>query len=309
MLGSFGDDILEVLRNIEDDGLTKTERLIGGPQGARITVHGKGAEKREMLNLCANNYLGLANHRDVREGAIHALNHYGYGMASVRFICGTLDLHRELETAVARYLRKDDAILFAACFDANGGLFEALLTEEDAIISDALNHASIIDGVRLSKARRYRYQTSDMDYLETQLKQAVADGARFRLIVTDGVFSMDGYIAPLQEICDLAETYDALVFVDDSHAVGFVGEHGRGTPEYCGVEGRVERSRGRLVPLGQELRAVPLNDVAREHSRVDGGVGGGQPCVDEYLARAREALVERRGHGLTPSSAVIPCSP
>ncbi|KKB86125.1 2-amino-3-ketobutyrate CoA ligase [Devosia limi DSM 17137] len=204
--------------------MLKRERQITGPQGGRIAVG-----PRTMVNLCANNYLGLADHPEIAKAAIDAIQHYGFGMASVRFICGTLDLHRELEQATARFLGKDDSILFAACFDANGGLFESLLGPEDAIISDALNHASIIDGVRLSKARRYRYASSDMNDLEAQLKQAISDGSRFRLIVTDGVFSMDGHIAKLAEIRALADRYDAIIAVDDCHATGHLGPGGRGT--------------------------------------------------------------------------------
>ena len=214
--------ISETLREIEAEGLTKRERQIGGPQSGRIAVNG-----REMINLCANNYLGLAHHPEIEAAAKQAIDAYGFGMSSVRFICGTQTLHRELERAIARYLGKDDAILFAACFDANGGIFETLLSADDAIISDSLNHASIIDGVRLSKARRFRFANSDMDELETRLKQAEADGARFKLVVTDGVFSMDGYVAKLPEICALAERYGALVMVDDCHATGHLGDKGQ----------------------------------------------------------------------------------
>lgn len=235
MQTGYLDHLRTVLADIEAQGLMKRERLITSPQGGQVTVAGASGP-RQMVNLCANNYLGLADHPDIADAAAAALEQYGFGMASVRFICGTLDLHRELETAIARYLQKDDAILFAACFDANGALFETLLTEDDAIISDSLNHASIIDGVRLSKARRYRFQTSDMDDLETQLKQAVADNARFRLIVTDGVFSMDGYIAKLPEIRALADKYGAIIAVDDCHATGHLGPQGRGTGALTGAE-------------------------------------------------------------------------
>ncbi|WP_439599807.1 glycine C-acetyltransferase [Devosia sp.] len=231
MQTGYLDHLRTVLADIEAQGLMKRERQITSPQGGQVTVAG-----RQMVNLCANNYLGLADHPAIADAAAVALEQYGFGMASVRFICGTLDLHRELETAVARYLGKDDAILFAACFDANGALFETLLTEDDAIISDSLNHASIIDGVRLSKARRYRFQTSDMDDLETQLQQAVADKARFRLIVTDGVFSMDGYVAKLPEIRALADKYGAIIAVDDCHATGHLGPEGRGTGALTGAE-------------------------------------------------------------------------
>ena len=235
MQTGYLDHLRTVLADIEAQGLMKRERLITSPQGGQVTVAGASGP-RQMVNLCANNYLGLADHPDIADAAAAALEQYGFGMASVRFICGTLDLHRELETAIARYLQKDDAILFAACFDANGALFETLLTEDDAIISDSLNHASIIDGVRLSKARRYRFQTSDIDDLETQLKQAVADNARFRLIVTDGVFSMDGYIAKLPEIRALADKYGAIIAVDDCHATGHLGPQGRGTGALTGAE-------------------------------------------------------------------------
>jgi len=233
MYATFKDHVAQELAGIEEAGLTKRERGIRGPQRAEITADGA-----EVLNFCANNYLGLADDPRILAAARTALDEWGYGLASVRFICGTQDQHLELERRLADFLGTDDAILYSSCFDANGGVFETLFSAEDAIISDELNHASIIDGIRLSKARRLRYRNRDMADLEEQLR-AAAD-ARFRVIVTDGVFSMDGYIAPLAEICDLAERYDALVFVDDSHAVGFVGENGRGTPELCGVADRVD---------------------------------------------------------------------
>jgi glycine C-acetyltransferase len=214
--------------------------VLGSPQQPVVRL----ADGRELVNLCANNYLALANHPSIREAAHRALDRYGYGMASVRFICGTQDLHRDLEARIARFLGTEDAILYSSCFDANGGLFEALLGEEDAIISDALNHASIIDGVRLSKAQRLRYANDDMADLEARLVEA--RGARFRLVATDGVFSMDGTIANLGAICDLADRHGAMVMVDDSHAVGFVGEKGRGTPEHRGVLGRVDLLTGTL---------------------------------------------------------------
>jgi glycine C-acetyltransferase len=228
---------LERLRSdlaaLREQGLYKRERVLTSPQGA--VVH---AGDRDVINLCANNYLGLANHPAVRAAAERALEELGYGMASVRFICGTQQIHKTLEERLARYLGTEDVILYSSCFDANGGLFETLLDERDAVISDALNHASIIDGIRLCKAQRYRYANSDMAELEQCLKQA--QGARTRLIATDGVFSMDGFIAKLREICDLAARYDALVMVDDSHATGFMGPTGRGTPEHCGVAQRVD---------------------------------------------------------------------
>ena len=228
------------LAAIRSAGTFKGERLIGTPQGVRIRLQ----DGREVLNLCANNYLGLAQHPDVRAAAHEALDRWGYGLASVRFICGTQSVHKQLETKLSEFLGTEDTILYSSCFDANGGLFETLLGPEDAIISDELNHASIIDGVRLCKAQRFRYRNNDMADLEAKLREA--SGARFRLIATDGVFSMDGYIANLHAICDLAERHDALVMVDDSHAVGFMGAHGRGTHEHCGVMGRVDIITGTL---------------------------------------------------------------
>jgi glycine C-acetyltransferase len=233
MYGEFRDHLTAELDGIEQAGLTKRERGIRGPQKAEIVADGA-----DVLNFCANNYLGLADDPRLLEAARGALDEWGYGMASVRFICGTQEQHLELERRLSDFLGTEDTILYSSCFDANGGVFETLFGPDDAIISDALNHASIIDGIRLSKARRLRYANRDMADLETQLKSA-AD-ARFRVVVTDGVFSMDGYLAPLREICDLAERYDALVFVDDSHAVGFVGAGGRGTPELAGVADRVD---------------------------------------------------------------------
>jgi glycine C-acetyltransferase len=221
------------LQGLTGQGLYKKERVLGGPQGGVVTVAG-----HEVINLCANNYLGLANHPAVRAAAQRALDEYGYGMASVRFICGTQELHKQLEGRLARFLGTEDVILYSSCFDANGGLFETLLDERDAVISDSLNHASIIDGIRLCKAQRHRYANNDMAELEECLKQA--GGARTRLIATDGVFSMDGTVANLRAICDLADRYDALVMVDDSHATGFMGPGGRGTPEHCGVASRID---------------------------------------------------------------------
>ncbi len=234
------DDLRGRLHDIREAGLYKSEHLISTPQSAHVGVAGRG----EVLNLCANNYLGLADHPAILEAAHAALERWGYGMASVRFICGTQEAHRELEERLATFLGTEAAILFGSCFDANGGLFEALLGPEDAIISDALNHASIIDGIRLCKARRLRFANGDMDELEARLREA--GDARHRLIATDGVFSMDGYYARLPEICDLAERHNAIVMVDDSHAVGFVGEGGRGTPELHGVMGRVDIITGTL---------------------------------------------------------------
>ena len=234
MYGKFQNFLQETLGEIRANNLYKNERIISSPQKPRLTL----ANGQELLNMCANNYLGLADHPEIVKAASEAMERYGFGLGSVRFICGTQELHKELEAQVADFTGMDDAILYSSCFDANGGLFETLLGPEDAVISDALNHASIIDGIRLCKAQRFRYANGDMEDLENKLKEAV--NARFRLIATDGVFSMDGTIAPLKEICDLAERYDALVMVDDSHAAGFMGENGRGSLEYRGVLGRVD---------------------------------------------------------------------
>jgi len=279
MLAGMSDAFLRHVRasldEIEAAGLMKRERLLTGPQGGHIRVKAAGGA-RDMLNLCANNYLGLADHPDIIAAAKSAMDEFGFGMASVRFICGAEILHRELEQAIARHLNKDDAIIFAACFDANGGVFEALFDEADAIISDSLNHASIIDGVRLSKARRYRYANSDMNELEDRLKSADADGARFKVIATDGVFSMDGYVAKLPEICGLADRYGALVLIDDAHATGHLGEKGRGTPALTGVGDRIDIVTG---TFGKTL---------------GGGMGGfiaaAQPIVDLLRQRARPYL-------------------
>src|SRR5689334_14713189 len=229
MLAEFERQASQTLEQIKSQGLFKTERIITTPQDAHIAVAGG----KRVLNMCANNYLGLADHPALIAAAKEALDTHGFGMASVRFICGTQDIHKELEAALTKFLGTEDTILYPSCFDANGGLFETLLGAEDAVISDELNHASIIDGVRLCKAQRYRYKNSDMADLEAQLQAADAAGVRFKLISTDGVFSMDGVIAQLDKICDLAERYDALVHVDDSHATGVVGAHGRGTAEHC----------------------------------------------------------------------------
>ena len=221
------------LENLKTQGLYKSERVLAGPQGGVVRTG-----DQDVVNLCANNYLGLANHPSVREAAHRSIDRFGYGMASVRFICGTQSVHKQLEARLSQFLGKEDTILYSSCFDANGGLFETLLDESDAVISDALNHASIIDGIRLCKAQRFRYANNDMAELESCLKQA--SGARTRLIATDGVFSMDGTIANLRAICDLADRYDALVMVDDSHSTGFMGATGRGTPEHCGVADRID---------------------------------------------------------------------
>jgi glycine C-acetyltransferase len=268
-MSQFLDHIRATLGQIDAAGLMKRERPITSPQAAHIEVGG-----RDMLNLCANNYLGLADDLRLAEAAKRAIDDHGYGMASVRFICGTQDLHRELETALARFLGMDDSVLFAACFDANGGLFEPLLGPEDAVISDALNHASIIDGIRLCKARRHRYANSDMDELEARLKEAREGGARFVMIATDGVFSMDGYLAKLPEIRALADRYDAMVMVDDCHATGFMGPQGRGTPAHHGVRADILTGT-----LGKALGGA-----------IGGYIAGPQPVVDLLRQRARPYL-------------------
>ena len=242
MFGAFKDHMQQQLDAIRAAGTWKGERFIATPQGVRIRL----ADGREVLNLCANNYLGLAQHPDVRAAAHAALDAWGYGLASVRFICGTQGVHKQLENALSKFLGTEDTILYGSCFDANGGLFETLLGAEDAIISDELNHASIIDGIRLCKAQRFRYRNNDMADLEAKLREAAEKNARHKMIATDGIFSMDGFIAKLGEICDLAEKYNALVMVDDSHAVGFMGATGRGTHEHCGVMSRVDILTGTL---------------------------------------------------------------
>jgi glycine C-acetyltransferase len=242
MTSPYLSHVRETLAKIRADGFYKAERVIASPQAPLIRLQ----DGKEVLNFCANNYLGLADDPRLVAAAKRALDEHGFGMASVRFICGTQDVHKELEAALSKFLKVDDTILYSSCFDANGGLFETLLTEEDAVISDELNHASIVDGIRLCKAKRYRYLNNDMADLEAKLEEAKAAGARFILVATDGVFSMDGIIANLKAICDLAGKYGALTMVDDSHAVGFVGEHGRGTPEACGVEGRIDIITGTL---------------------------------------------------------------
>ena len=269
MTTAFLNHMTKTLTQIDAEGMTKRERLISSPQAGKITANGKA-----VINLCANNYLGLADHPDLIDAAKGAMGTKGFGMASVRFICGTQDLHRELEQKLARFLGKEDSILFAACFDANGGLFEPLLGPEDAIISDALNHASIIDGIRLCKAKRYRYDNSDMVDLEAQLKAAKAGRARFIMIATDGVFSMDGYLANLPGITKLAEKYGALVMVDDCHSTGFMGPQGQGTPAHFGV--KVDILTG---TLGKALGGA-----------IGGYIAGPQPVIDLLRQRARPYL-------------------
>ena len=259
----------EILTNIESEGLYKKERVITSPQNANIEVTGG----QKVLNMCANNYLGLANHPEIIKAAKESYDKWGYGLSSVRFICGTQQIHKELEKKISEFLGTDDTILYTSCFDANGGLFETLLSEEDAVISDELNHASIIDGVRLCKAQRYRYKNSDMNDLEEKLKEARSKNTKQILIATDGVFSMDGYIANLKGICDLADKYNAMVMVDDSHAVGFMGKNGKGTHEYNGVMGRVDIITGTLGKAlggasgGYTSARQEIVDLLRQRSR------------------------------------------
>jgi glycine C-acetyltransferase len=273
MYGSFQQFLQNEIATIKENGLYKSERIIVSEQGPEIEVAGRNSK---VLNFCANNYLGLSSHPQVIEAAKHTLDSHGYGMSSVRFICGTQDIHRELEKKIAEFCGTDDTILYAACFDANGGVFEPLLTEQDAIISDELNHASIIDGVRLCKAKRYRYKCADMGDLEEKLQQAKAENARFIMIATDAVFSMDGTIAPLDKICDLADAYGALVMTDECHSMGFMGAKGRGVTELCNATGRVDIITG---TLGKAL---------------GGGIGGfttgRQEIIDLLRQRSRPYL-------------------
>ena len=311
------------LKEIRDAGLFKEERIIVTPQGPRIrTAPREGAEARETLNFCANNYLGLSSHPEVLKAAQHAIDTHGFGLSSVRFICGTQDIHKELEHTIARFFGMEDTILYTSCFDANGGLFETLLGEEDAIISDALNHASIIDGVRLCKAERHRYANGDMAALEEALQKT--QGKRLRMIATDGVFSMDGYLAKLETICDLAEKYGAMVMVDDSHATGFIGKTGRGTPEHCGVMHRIDVMTGTLGKAlgggsgGYTVGRKSAIDLLRQRSRpylfsntVAPAIVGASLKVFELLERttalrdASEANTKRFREGMKKTGLTI----
>ncbi len=269
MYGKIQQHLQNELKTIEDNGIFKNERIITSPQGAEITI----STGETVLNFCANNYLGLSSHPEVIQAAKDALDSHGFGMSSVRFICGTQDIHKQLEKTIAHFYGTEDTILYAAAFDANGGVFEPLFNEEDAIISDSLNHASIIDGVRLCKAARYRYENSNMADLEQQLIKANEEGRRFKLIVTDGVFSMDGFVAPLDKICDLAEKYDAMVMVDECHAAGFIGATGKGTMEAKGVMGRVDIITGTLGKAlggamgGYTTAKKEIIEILRQRSR------------------------------------------
>ncbi|MGB7842271.1 MAG: glycine C-acetyltransferase [Salinimicrobium sp.] len=269
MYGKMKQYLEKEIENIKEEGLFKKERIITSPQGAEITLEGG----KTVLNFCANNYLGLSSHPEVIQAAKDTLDSHGFGMSSVRFICGTQDIHKELERKIADFYGMEDTILYAAAFDANGGVFEPLLSAEDAIISDSLNHASIIDGVRLCKAARYRYENGNMEDLEQQLKTANEKGARFKIIVTDGVFSMDGLVAPLDKICDLADKYDALVMIDECHATGFIGENGIGTLEEKGVLGRIDIITGTLGKAlggamgGYTVAKKEIIELLRQRSR------------------------------------------
>ncbi len=283
MYGTVKDELATTLREIEEAGLYKHERELSSPQSAHITTARADGRRSAALNFCANNYLGLADHPEVEAAAAKALQDWGFGMASVRFICGTQELHKQLERAISGFLQMEDTILYSSCFDANGGVFEVLFDAQDAIVSDELNHASIIDGIRLSKSKRFRYKNADMADLRTQLEAAAAGGARRTVIVTDGVFSMDGFLAPLDRICDLADEFGAMVLVDDSHAVGFVGDGGRGTPERFGVMDRVDIVTG---TLGKAL----------------GGASGGYVSAHQEVV----ALLRQRSRPYLFSNAVAP---
>ncbi|MEM9277859.1 MAG: glycine C-acetyltransferase [Pseudomonadota bacterium] len=290
----FNADLETRLDGLKTDGLYKTERVITSPQAGEVDLD----TGKHVINLCANNYLGLSDNADLVSTSKEALDERGFGMSSVRFICGTQDIHKELEARLSSFLGTEDTILYPSCFDANAGLFETLLDENDAIISDALNHASIIDGIRLCKAKRYRYANSDMAELEQCLKEA--QGARYRMIATDGVFSMDGYIAKLPEICDLAEKYDAMVMVDDCHAVGFLGDRGTGTAEYCGVEGRVDIITGTLGKAlggasgGYTAASKPVVDWLRQRSRPYLFSNALAPVITRASIRALELITDQQ---------------
>ena len=307
MYGKIQNQLENQLDEIREAGLYKNERVIESPQDARIEV-----SNQEVLNMCANNYLGLSDHPKIVEAAHKTLDEWGFGLSSVRFICGTQEIHKELEAKISEFLGTEDTILYAACFDANGGLFEPLFEAEDAIISDELNHASIIDGIRLSKAARFRYKNSDMDDLEAKLEEA--SGARRKVIATDGVFSMDGYIAKLGEICDLAEKYDALVMIDDCHAVGFMGKNGRGTHEHCDVMGRVDIITGTLgKALGGAMGGYTsgkkeMIELLRQRSRpylfsnslAPAIVGASLAALEMLIGFDRTARQTRSQHALFP---------
>ncbi len=290
----------QAIAGVRAAGFYKSERIIESPQSPEIRVNGRDG----VLNLCANNYLGLADDPRVVKVAQEALDRWGFGMASVRFICGTQAVHKQLEQALSNFLRKDDAILYSSCFDANGGLFETLLGEDDAVISDELNHASIVDGIRLCKAKRYRYRNNDMSDLEARLQEAGAAGARFKLIATDGVFSMDGIIADLRSICALADRYGALVMVDDSHAVGFVGAGGRGTPEHCGVEAQVDIVTGTLGKAlggaagGYTAGRKEIIEVLRQRSRPYLFSNSIPPSIAASTLKVLELLDSEEGRSL-----------
>ncbi|WP_417435270.1 glycine C-acetyltransferase [Idiomarina abyssalis] len=297
MSSAFYQQLADQLAETKAEGLYKKERIISSDQSSEITVN-----DRKVLNFCANNYLGLANHPDLIKAAKQGLDEHGFGTASVRFICGTQDIHKTLEQKLSEFLGTEDTILYSSCFDANGGLFETLMGPEDAIISDELNHASIIDGIRLSKSKRYRYKNNDLEDLEAQLKQADADGARHKLIATDGVFSMDGVIANLKGICDLADKYDALVMMDDCHATGFLGENGKGTHEYCDVMGRVDIITGTLGKAlggasgGYTSGKKEVIDWLRQRSRPYLFSNSVAPAIVQASIRVLDMLAE--GHEL-----------
>lgn len=297
---SFQDHLRQQLDQLREDGFYKPERVIASPQAARIAL----SEGRQVLNFCANNYLGLADDPRLIRAAKDGMDHAGFGLASVRFICGTQTGHKRLESALAHFLGTEDAILYSSCFDANGGLFEVLLDENDAVISDELNHASIIDGIRLCKARRYRYRNNDMADLRAQLRAADEAGARYKLIATDGVFSMDGIVADLRSICDLAGEFDALVMVDDSHAVGFMGDHGAGTPEHCGVQGRVDILTGTLGKAlggasgGYVAASAAVVELLRQRSRPYLFSNTVAPAIVAASLRVLEMLASEEGQTL-----------